>query len=149
MQGLYYNLTQNFQPISVSNYLKKGGPQDTETKIEQTIGLIGGAPKGYDETRSVARALGLRQAHDAHTPLTPAQQSERDMLVAAPPTRSQARYALRTRNLTELDKIVSSPFFSYTDAKDVYDHATAEEKATLRPIMQKKQAAAEKKALGR
>jgi hypothetical protein len=146
-QGLYYNILQNYEPIGASNYLKKGGQQDATTKVEQTVGLIGGAPRGYDETRSVARALELKEAHDPHAPLTPAAQHEKDMLVAAPPTRGQARYALRTRNLTELDKIVMS--LSYTDAKDVYDHATAEEKQMLGPIMRRKQRDAVKKARGR
>jgi hypothetical protein len=146
-QGLYYNLKQSYEPITASNYLYTGGPQDTTTKLEKTMGVIGGAPKGYDESRSVARAQELRNAHDPRPPQTPEQQSEKDMLKSAPPTRYQAKYALRTRNLTELDKIVMN--LSYTDAKDVYDHATVEEKATLRPIMQKKQAAAVRKALGR
>ena len=39
--------------------------------------------------------------------------------------------------------------FSYTDAKDVYDHATPEEKAVLRPFLRIKQAEATIKARGR
>jgi hypothetical protein len=142
-QGLFYNLQQSYEPITASSYLYKG-QQDSTTKIERTLGVIGGAPKGYDESRSVARANELRAVSDPRKPLTPEQQSEKDMLKDAPPTRYQAKYALRTRNLTELDKIVMR--LSYTDAKDVYDHATAEEKKTLLPIMRKKQAAAVREA---
>jgi C-terminal domain on Strawberry notch homologue/P-loop containing NTP hydrolase pore-1 len=145
-QGLYYNLMQSYQPITASSYLYKG-QQDSTTKAERTLGVIGGAPKGYDSSRSVARAEELRETHDPRVPLTPEQQSEKDMLKNAPPTRYQAKYALRTRNLTELDKIVQS--LSYTDAKDVYDHATADEKRDLLPILRKKQAEAVRKALRR
>jgi hypothetical protein len=147
-QGLYYNLKQSYEPITASSYLYKGR-QDTTTKVERTLGLIGGAPKGYDESRAVARAQELRNTHDPMPPMTPEQQAEKDMLKTAPPTRYQMKYALKTRNMTELEKIVSNPHFSYTDAKDVYDHATADEKRVLLPIMRKKQAAAVKKARGR
>jgi hypothetical protein len=114
--------------------------------LEKTAGLIGGAPRNWDVTRATARAEELREAHDPHQPLTPEQQSEKDMLKEAPPTRAQAKYALRTRNLSELDKIVMNSHFSYTDAKDVFEHATPEEKKSLLPIMRKKQAEAVRNA---
>jgi hypothetical protein len=139
-QGIYYNLKQNYEPITASSYLNKSGPQDSTTKTERTLGLIGGAPKGWDVPRSVARAEELREAHDPHSPMTPEQQSEKDMLKEAPPTHGQARYALKTRNMTELEKIVMR--LSYTDAKDVFEHATPDEKKALQPIMRKKQIAA-------
>jgi hypothetical protein len=146
-EAIYYNLGQDAEPIGVENYLKKGGPQDTSTKIEQSAGVIGAGPKGWDETRSVARALELREAHNPRGPLTPAAQHEKDMLVAAPPTKYQAKKALKQKDMTELDKIISSPQFSYTDAKDVYDHATVEEKATMKPFLDKKMREATAKAI--
>jgi hypothetical protein len=42
--------------------------------------------------------------------------------------------------MTELEKIVMR--LSYTDAKDVFEHATPDEKKALQPIMRKKQIAA-------
>lgn len=139
-QGIFYNLEKNYQPITASSYNNKAGAQDTTTKVERTLGLIGGAPKGMDDTRSVARAEKLRETSDPHAPLTPEQQTEKDVSKEAPPTHAQARYALKTRNMTELEKIVMH--LSYTDAKDVFEHATPDEKKALQPIMRKKQIAA-------
>ena len=116
------------------------GSTDLMSQIERGSGLVGGAPKSFDRSEATNLALSKR----THTPMTPEQQQEREMLNEAPPTRHQALYALRTKNLSDLDKIMMG--LSYTDAKDVYSHATPEEQQTLRPIMARKQARAVKEA---
>ena len=126
---------------------KKGEPGVSNAYIGTTTITTGSSVISAADTAPLAAAEMAQAAQNFWAALTPEQQAERDMLKDAPPTRCQAKYALRTRNLTKLDKIVMH--LSYTDAKDVYEHATAEEKRTLLPIMRKKQAEAVRKARGR
>jgi hypothetical protein len=143
-QGIAYNLSQSFDPITASNYTSKFGPQDTETRVEKTFGVIGGAPPEWDMTRATARAEELR---GPRTPMTPEQQQAAAYAKEAPPTRHAVLKAMREKNVTELQRMAKmSPVvggLSYPQLKDIYDHyANPDERKMLQPIMRQKQIAA-------
>jgi hypothetical protein len=141
-QGIFYNLKGDFSPISVSNYRDQYGPQDSATRVERTLGMVGGSPAAWDRSKAMNRAHELHEARDPHKPMTPEEQVERQLSGQEKPSRQQVLRAARDRNLDALDKYVKYDL-TYTEAKEIFDrYANSNERETLRPILERKRMAA-------
>ena len=130
-QGIFYNLQETFEPITVSNALQEGGPQDAKGHVAKVLGLTGGAPPTWDMTRTEARVKGLIQAK--HIPLTPEQEYayEHD-------TRSSITTAARNGDNEYLERAFKR--LSYTEAKELVEspQTTPAERQFLKPHLEKK-----------
>lgn len=144
-QGLKYNAEGDFTPMSVDNWTRPYGPQDTASKVERFTGMIGGAPKTMDRSHALTEAIQRHAVANPHIPLTPEQQDERDY-AREHPTGHSVRTAAREKNLDYLERVFKQ--LSYTDAKAIFDDpkTTQDERQELRPLLDRKRINAIKSA---
>jgi hypothetical protein len=141
-QGLWYNLNNNYSPISVTQATGQPGqgPQTVGERAMRATGLLQGTPKEYDRSPAVNRTL---EFEGPHTPLTPEEQQER-AFAKEHPTDYQILRAARNKDRDYLTRVFSIPrghdgYIPYRDAKEIYDVATPVERQELQPFMLRKQ----------